>query len=335
LEYTTSGTLVQTINISSSGASALTLQGNVTSEGLLQLSDNGQYLLLAGYRDNAGNSKPSEKSSASINRVIGRVAISSGAVDTSTALTDAYSAVSIRGVSSDNGTRFWTSGQAANPSGGLRSVGSLGATTSTLLGSSGNDFYQVSVVGGNLYASSGSTPGHSVYQVGTGLPTGGSPTLTSSFAGSTQVYQSFYFTNLGSGNNWNGTGYDTLYAIDSAAGNLCKYSFNGTSWVANGTTSTSQFLNLTGYTQGTSVTLFITASGGTNVEAYTDTSGFSQTMNGSFSTLASAGSNYSFRGVAYVRGTPEPGSFVLVAAAGVVMTLLRLRRLTRPSSCTH
>ncbi len=332
LEYTTGGTLVQTINVSSSGSLALTLVGNATAEGQLQLSDNGQYLLLAGYRSNAGSTNPSSSASTTVNRVVGRVAVSSGAVDTSTALTDAYSAVSIRGASSDNGTRFWTSGAAASPSGGLRYVGSLGATTSTLLGSSSNNLQQVSVLGGNLFTSSGAaTPGHSVFQVGSGLPTSGSPAFTSSFTPDTNTYQSFYFTNLGSGHNWNGTGFDTVYAVN-AGGALFKYAFNGTSWVSNGSISQFGYMDIAGYTQGTSVTLFITYGSGTGVESFTDSTGYNQSVNGTFTSLAGAGGNYSFRGVAYIRGTPEPGAFVLTAGAGLALLGLGLRRQNWPTA---
>jgi hypothetical protein len=53
-----------------------------------------------------------------------------------------------------------------------------------------------------------------VFQAGSGLPTSGSPTLTSSISpGGTPHLQGFYFTNLG-GKNWNSTGFDTLYVAN-------------------------------------------------------------------------------------------------------------------------
>jgi hypothetical protein len=333
LEYTTSGTLVQTINVASTGGSALTLTGNITNEGILQQSSNGQYLLLTGYRKNAGGTNPSADASTTTNRVVGRVTVSSGAVDTSTALTDAYSGVSIRSATSDNGTRFWTAGGPAAGSGGLRYVGALGATTSTdLNGGAANEFRQVSVLGGNLFTSSPmGAPGYTVYQVGSGLPTSGTPTLTSSInPGGTPHYQGFYFTNLG-GKNWNSTGFDTLYAVNVNAQTLEKWSFNGTSWVLNNSQSLGFVADVTGTTQGTTVNLFLTVhlttTGG--LYSYTDTSGFNQNANGTFTSLASPGTNYAFRGVAYIRNTPEPGAFILAAAASLAMTfLIRLRRQT-------
>ncbi len=328
LEYTRSGTLLQTISLASTGTSALTLVGTTTTEGILQGSSNGQYLLLAGYRKNAGQADPSVDASTTTNRVVGRVDLNAN-VDTSTALTDAYSSKSVRGASSDDGTRFWTSGEPTNPSGGLRYAGSLGATTSTLLGSYSNNLRQVSVLGGNLFTSSGTgTPGRSVFHVGSGLPTSGSPTFTSSFTPDpTSQYQSFYFTNLGSGNNWDSTGFDTLYTAGTNSNALFKYSFNGTSWVLNNTVSLAGIMDVTGSTQGTTVTLFVTT--GTDLESFTDTAGYNANLNGTFTSLATAGSNYVFRGVAAV---PEPGPLLLSGLTGLAMAVWGRRNRSRVST---
>jgi hypothetical protein len=289
------------------------------------MSGNGQYLLLAGYRKNAGGTNPSADASTTTSRIVGRVSVG-GTVDTSTALTDAYSAVSIRSAASDNGTRFWTGGAPA-ASGGLRYVGALGATTSTSLnGGANNEFRQVSVLGGNLFASSpNSTPGYSVFQAGSGLPTSGSPTLTSSISpGGTPHYQGFYFTNLG-GKNWNNTGFDTLYVVNVNAQTLEKYSYNGTSWALNNSQSLGFIIDVTGVTQGTNVALYATTNttGTGGLDAFIDTSGYNQNSNGTFISLATPGTNYAFRGVAVV---PEPGPFVLAALAGLAMAVWSPKR---------
>src|SRR5437763_555568 len=106
LEFSRTGTLVQTINLSSSGASALTMVGTTTTEGILTASNNGNYFLLAGYRKSSGGTSPSADASTTTSRVIGRATMS-GTVDTTTALTDAYSAVSISSAASKDGTQFW------------------------------------------------------------------------------------------------------------------------------------------------------------------------------------------------------------------------------------
>src|SRR5262245_48524247 len=49
-EYTTSGTLVQSVNVTSQAAGgAFMASGTATSEGMLTLSGNGQFIALTGY----------------------------------------------------------------------------------------------------------------------------------------------------------------------------------------------------------------------------------------------------------------------------------------------
>ena len=73
-EYTPSGSLVQSVAlpISSSGSSAaLTVQGTSTTEGVVTRSENGNYLVVAGYAATpATTGLPG--TSASVNRVVGR-----------------------------------------------------------------------------------------------------------------------------------------------------------------------------------------------------------------------------------------------------------------------
>jgi len=314
VEYSRTGTVVQTISLPSASGAMLTMVGTTTNEGILTASNDGNYFTLAGYKKAAGGTNPSADASATTARVIGRVALNTTS-DTSTALTDAYSAVSIRSAATKDGTAFWTGGATA-ATGALRYVSSLGATTSTLLGSSSNDLQQVMGVGGQLFASSGAaTPGRSVYQVGSGFPTSGSPTFTSSVApGGTPTLQSFYFTRLGGGATWNG--YDTVYVVDSGGGTLGKYSYSGGSWVLNNTKSLAGVLDVTGSTQGTTATLFVTTASA--LESFTDTAGFNANSNGSFTSIATAASKYAFRGVAAI---PEPGPLLLTTVSGLVVGL--------------
>ncbi len=90
----------------------LTGSGTATSEGLLTLSSNGQYLVLAGYDAAVGTAGVANTASAAVNRVIGRVD-AAATIDTTTALTDAYSgtagtAGNPRGAVSTDGMNFWT-----------------------------------------------------------------------------------------------------------------------------------------------------------------------------------------------------------------------------------
>jgi len=131
------GALVASHALPSSGAAAFTLGGkNDSHDGRLNLSLNSQYLTLGGYRADAGTTAPSTLASTSVARVIARVD-SGWNVDTSTALTDAFSGNDMTAVATDNGQRFWVGGDgtAGSPAadtttGGVRYVASLGATTS-------------------------------------------------------------------------------------------------------------------------------------------------------------------------------------------------------------
>ena len=165
--------LVSSTAMPASGASAFTVTGTGFTDGGLSRSDNGQYLLAAGYRKDDGSvGILATQSAGRTPRVIGRIGVG-GTVDTSTGLTDAYSGQTFRGVASSNGTSVYTSGAGVSGSGGVRYVAGLGDSTSINLGESSFDnVRQIYVVDGNIYLASGSgTPGHSIYQIGSGLPT--------------------------------------------------------------------------------------------------------------------------------------------------------------------
>src|SRR5262245_59931943 len=49
-EYTSAGSLVQSIGLPTSGSSALTSVGNGSRDGIIQLTQNGQSIVLGGYR---------------------------------------------------------------------------------------------------------------------------------------------------------------------------------------------------------------------------------------------------------------------------------------------
>src|SRR5688500_16359451 len=92
-EYTTSGTLVQSIAMPTADSGAnqtLTAVGTASSEGLLSRSTDGQSLVLAGYAAPPTTANPSSVSAATINRDIARVG-ANGTVNTPTARSDAAS----------------------------------------------------------------------------------------------------------------------------------------------------------------------------------------------------------------------------------------------------
>lgn len=312
LEYTPTGTLVQTINVPSTGAGALTLRGSSTTEGILTVSSNGQLVTFGGYRADNGAANPTAVgTSGDVDRAIG-VVDALGTVTTSQAITDSYKRDSFRSVATDDGSRFWLSGASSvATTAGVRFLANTTDTTTTALTTSGGNSRQVAVQGGNVYVSGGSaTPGRSVFQIGTGLPTTGSQTLTPSFpiAASAQ-YNSFYFADLSPTIGWNGSTFDTLYTTDTNTANspVTKWSFDGTNWLAKGTANLTGLANLSGSTSGSTVTLFATttATASGQVVTLTDSSGYDQTLVGTWTninttTAVTAGTNYAFRGIARV-----------------------------------
>ena len=159
-EYTTAtgqATPVQTITIASTGASALTLTGNSTTQGILNLSANNQLITFGGYRKDAGGTNPQSDASATTNRVIGVLNLATGTVNTAQALTDGFSADSFRSVVTNNGTSFYAAGAGNSATGGIRYVASTSATTSTPInnGATGNpNTRQVQIVNGTLFVAS-------------------------------------------------------------------------------------------------------------------------------------------------------------------------------------
>src|SRR5262249_41627979 len=144
-EYTPTGILVQSIALPTTAFGVnhrLTASGTATSEGLLTLSADGQYLMLTGYDADLGTAGIAGTSSATVQRVVGRVD-ASGPIDTSTALTDAATGNNIRSVASTDGVDIWVTGAG----GGIRFT-TLGASTSTQFSTTVTNLRQVDIFDG-------------------------------------------------------------------------------------------------------------------------------------------------------------------------------------------
>jgi len=307
VEYTTSGTLVQTIPVASTGSQAMTLRSS-TTEGSLSISADGQLVTFGGYRLDAGSA--TNPSTVGTPRVVGKVG-PNGVVDTAQSFTDGYEGDSFRSVVTDDGSRFWLSGAGNGTTGGVRYLASPSATTTTsLTAASGANSRQVQVLNGNLYVSSGSNvPGRSVFQVGTGLPTSGDQTFTNLFPiglqGAAQ-YNSYYFADLSPGVGYNGTPIDTMYTVDSngALGAVSKWTYNGSNWFIQGEAAFANMISIVGSTSGSSVTLYgTTKNNGSNLVKLNDASGYNSTLVASWENLATAvvaAPAASFRGITRV-----------------------------------
>ncbi|WP_018681814.1 ExeM/NucH family extracellular endonuclease [Actinokineospora enzanensis] len=295
-EYTPSGTLVQSVPLpTATGAGKrLTLSGSATSEGALARSADGRYLTLAGYDADPGTASVAGTTAAAVNRVVARVD-GNGTVDSSTAISDTFSANNVRGAVTDDGSRFWVVG--AN--GGVR-LANLGATgTSTQINSANPVNLRGAVIaGGQLYVSTGSgTTG--VYSVGAGLPTTGgqTPQLTVPAASPYGVAALDRDPAV--------PGIDTVYVADdtSATGGILKFSSDGTTWTARGTfrPANSAVRGLTGEVTGSGATLFATTTNNLLVKV-DETAAPAATITATATTLRTGAANTALRGVAFAPG---------------------------------
>jgi hypothetical protein len=170
-EYTAAGTLVQSIPMpvaSSGAAGALTLSGTATSEGHINLSGDGRYLTMAGYNLVPGTATPSGTASATVSRVVARID-RAGTVDTTTQITNSFSAGTVRSATTDDGQQFWVSGSNS----GVQYV-TFGATTSAAASTgTPTNIRDVQIWNRQLYCSSASGTVQGVCTVGLGLPTTG------------------------------------------------------------------------------------------------------------------------------------------------------------------
>jgi len=287
------------------------ISGTATSEGALELSADGNYLTLAGYGATPGTTGPgggtiNGTTSATVPRVVARVD-GAGNVDTSTALSDAFSASNVRGAVSSDGQHFWVTGDGGSTTSGtvknasIAYAASLGATTSTGLTTSPKQARVPVIAGGNLYMSTSKTPGPGVFQVGSGLPTTNPQTVTS--IGAEADPYGFVLLKL----NPASSGPDTLYAADGTTGGIFKYSWNGSAWVAEGSAAGPPLGSLTGNVSASGAKLYATTSDGLNVVSFTDTSGAGTPISsGSFTTVATAPVNTVYRGIAFAPAGQVP-----------------------------
>ncbi len=239
-EYTTSGTLVQSIalpNLDAGTTHALLLSGQNGAEGLLNRSANGYYLTVAGYDLPVGHTFVTSTFPFQFPRTIARIDLS-GNLNTSTAIsTTSSSSVPYNplDVVSNDGNEFWLASNL--PVGdvtdsGIEYVGSVGATTGTQIGPVNVGAAAIAISGGQLYVTKGAGD---IQSVGSGLPTTAGQTLTG-LPGLAAAYSGAFpnaenpeqilllNTNDGTSNNPN-----VAYIADQANG-LLKFWFDGTNW---------------------------------------------------------------------------------------------------------
>jgi hypothetical protein len=342
LEFTTSGTAVQTITFPTTGASQMTDSGSATSNGNLN-SYNG-LVAVTGYNSPAGTA-----SVASSNTKVTSVLDNTGAVVNRitypTTGTIPFTGNNLRSAIATSSTTFYASGTSTGTTGGVwySDGASFTQVSSTATGQPTN-MRNVEIYNGQLFASSSATTGYGIWSIGTGLPTsaGSTSTLAINTAG------------IGTGNA-SPSGFvmfdtnkdsllDTAFIADdrtSAGGGLQKWTFNGTAWVNSyslrfdaaagnlSATASSGFVGIRGLTGGYDDTtgafsLFATTTetASNRIVSVLDNGATPTT----YTTLASAGANNVFRGIDIVT-VPEPSSATLLGLG--FLALLGVRRLNR------
>ena len=316
-EYTPAGVFVQSVALPTSGSNPLTSSGSATSEGLLTLSANGQFLAVPGYDAAPGVAAIASTSTTTTpGPVLREVDLldSSGSVTSSTTTTS-FSTGNIRSaVTTGTGAnpQIWMTGSNV----GVVTNVAGGSGAGTVVSSSANtNLREVDIFGGQLFVSTASGSLR-IATVGTGLPTtAGSATVNTqtelpgiTTTNSASPYGMF-MANLGSGNNFDGTGMDTLYIADNTDG-IQKWSFNGTTWSLTGTVliTLDADQGIVGIVHSsTNVVLYVTNNGG-KLETVTDSSGPGGTLTGTPTVVTSAPANTNFRGVV-VAPDDGPGVF--------------------------
>ena len=297
-EYTPAGVLVQTIalpTVTSGSNFAFTASGTATSEGFVSQSADGRYLILAGYSAAAGTASVVSTTAAATPRVVARVALD-GTVDTSTALTDAYSGNNIRSACSTNGTDLWTAGTASATNGpGVRYT-TFGSTTTTQLSTSPTNMRVVNIALDQLYCSAATGAFQGVSTVGTGLSTtsGQTTTLLNGFpVTSGPGAYDHYFADS-----------NTLYVADdrvTVAGGIQKWVLAAGTWTLVYTLNPAAGAGcrgISGFTEGGVTTLFATTT--SNLLVSVQDTGIGST----FTVVATGATNTALRDVQWVR-TPS------------------------------
>lgn len=310
-EYTTSGTLVQSVALPTSGANQTTASGTATSEGLLNLSADGKTLLVPGYSAPVGTATIASSTSTTAPRESTQISMS-GTVTGSVTFGSMLSGNNIRSAASADGVNIYASGGNGivyAPAGG--SVVSLASTNARALEIAGNQLY---------YSTGSGTNG--IYALGAGLPTTTGQTAIQ-IAAVTNPY-AFIFADLSS----TVAGVDTLFvATDTSTASssgLFKFtkSANGT-WTSSGSILGTVLRGLTASVTDGQATVF--ATNDTKLFSFLDT-GYGVALSGSLTTLATASANTAFRGLEVTTAVPEPSSGAIALAGLGVAGLLARRR---------
>ena len=288
----------------------LTLSGTAGSEGALNLSANGAYLVMGGYDVGVGGTTQGTSTVGLVD--------SSGNVDTSTTTTG-LSGNNTRSATSVDGSEVWVAGAAGvvaeadgSSSGNMiatRNIRAVGVAPAS-----------VSPTGSaQLYGSSNKSS-LGISSIGNGTPTSGSAAVT-------------VLNGMTSSNAPNSFGFffanpTTMFVADGNDG-IQEWTLSGSTW-SNPHTLAGSYIGITGSVSGNTVNLYYTT--GVSTGWSSDNSLVSDTFNlstgafGTADTLATATGDTGFSGVAFApTPIPEPASATLLLLVGGGV-LIRRRR---------
>ena len=347
LEYSTSGSLVQTLSSQFTSATLLTDSGTATSNGYLN-SYNG-YLAVSGMNSAAGTT-----SVASLNAKAVNILGTSGNVESRTAFptggptgtpVSPFSGNNFRSVIPTSATTFYASGNAS----GTPNTGGpwyFNGTNFTQLSTSVTNIRNSEIYNNQYYVSSASGAFVGVSSVGTGLATtsGQTTTLQIGTGAGSSPYGFVIFDK-----NKDGV-VDLAYIADdriTAGGGIQRWDLNSSNvWVnaysllfntSNNSLTTSTgtgiigIRGLTGSYDAISGTasLYATTTETTNNRLVSLSDSGSSTPS-AFNTLSQAGSNYVFRGLDFTPvsiSVPEPSTWALASVSALLVILNRRKRI--------
>jgi hypothetical protein len=291
-QFTTGGALVNALAIPASGAAALVNSGSATSEGALNRSGDGQYLVFAGYNVAAGTAGVA---SGAAPRGVATVD-AGGNYTLGATTTTAFGGNNIRSGASDGNGNYWAVG--AN-SGTVYLGGGAAATNQ----SSSLNNRVLQDIGGNLYFSTGSGT-RGIYAISGTPTTASSASLLFATGPSSSPYD---FT-------FNAILTLAYVADDTTTGGIQRWDLNGSIWTLSYTLGTGVAnvgaRGLAVDFSGANPIVYATTAeaSGDRLIAITDTGAGSAAT-----TLATAGANTIFRGLDFAPiAVPEPASVALL-----------------------
>lgn len=326
--------LANDLALPSVGSDKLTISGSATSEGVLTLSSDGNYLTIGGYDAIVGQGGNVAGSSIAtspnftgatgtiVNRMVGRVDVTQSV--SLYRMTNAYSGSNFRSVASGDGSTFYTAGTAStNPnqaaSAGVRLFNPGSGTDSLQQAPSPTNIRVVNLaLGGRVFASTQSAPFNGISEWSGGTATL-LPGMAAAFVTNDLSPTDFYFASSSVLYVADEGGLTGLVGGKNRVGGLQRWDFDGANWnlsyrITDGLTAGLRGLTAVTDASGNTTLWAITADGisatqGNKLVAVTDLGPTS-----SFITLATAGGNQAFRGLDLIP-TPGTGAMALLGLA--------------------